>query len=73
MFCEQALEKVNSSETNTGPSNSTTQVVITIKDIDDNLPEFSQSLYNATVFENLVGAPLTIQGDRLNVSDVDQV
>ncbi|XP_071131762.1 protocadherin gamma-A11-like [Mytilus edulis] len=67
-----AIEKLNSNETNPGPSNSTTPVVISIVDVDDNLPEFSQSLYNATVFENLVGAPLTILGDGINVSDVDQ-
>ncbi|XP_071131763.1 cadherin-related family member 1a-like [Mytilus edulis] len=67
-----AIEKLNSNETNPGPSNSTTPVVISIVDVDDNLPEFSQSLYNATVFENLVGAPLTIKGDRINVTDVDQ-
>ncbi|CAC5415595.1 CDH23 [Mytilus coruscus] len=67
-----ALEKVSSSETDPGPSNSTTPVVITIIDIDDNLPKFSMSIYNATVFENLKQIPLTIEGDRINVTDVDQ-
>ncbi|XP_063446622.1 cadherin-23-like [Mytilus trossulus] len=67
-----AIEQLKSNETNPGPSNSTTPVVITIIDLDDNLPEFSQSLYNVTVFENLVGAPLTIKDDKINVTDVDQ-
>ncbi|CAG2237928.1 CDH23 [Mytilus edulis] len=67
-----ALEKVNSGESNPGPSNSTTPVVITIIDIDDNLPEFSKSLYNASVFENFKQVPLTMNGGGINVSDVDQ-
>ncbi|XP_063446627.1 cadherin-23-like [Mytilus trossulus] len=67
-----ALEKVNSGETNPGPSNATTPVVITIIDIDDSLPEFSQSLYNATVFENLTQVAFTLKGDGINVSDADQ-
>lgn len=69
----QALEKVNSGETNPGPSNATTAVVITIIDIDDNLPTFAKSLYNASVFENFKQVPLTMNSDGINVSDVDQV
>lgn len=73
MMFWQAFENVNQSEADPGPSNSTTPVVITITDIDDNLPQFPLSLYTATVFENLVQVPLTIKGDKINVTDADQV
>ncbi|VDI57891.1 Hypothetical predicted protein, partial [Mytilus galloprovincialis] len=67
-----ALENISIGETNPGPSTSTTPVVIYIIDIDDNLPKFPLSMYNATVFENLGGIPLTIEGERIKVMDVDQ-
>ncbi|CAG2237927.1 unnamed protein product [Mytilus edulis] len=72
-ICRKALEKVSPDETNPGPSNSTAPVVITIRDNDDNLPAFRLSMYNATVFENVVGIPLTIKGDRIYVTDVDEL
>lgn len=70
---DQALEKANSTELNLGPTNSTTSIEISVIDINDNLPMFRSSMYNATVFENVMQVSLAIEGSRIEVTDEDQV
>ena len=37
----------------TGEKSSTTQIIVRINDLNDNAPIFSQSLYQAEIFENV--------------------
>lgn len=63
----------NSTELNLGPTNSTTSIEIIVIDINDNLPMFRPSMYNATVFENMMQVSIAIEGSRIEVTDEDQV
>ncbi|XP_076459464.1 cadherin-23-like isoform X2 [Babylonia areolata] len=55
-----------------GPTTATTQVSITVQDVNDNGPVFGRSLYYATVQENTpVGVPIAIT-NTVNVTDSDQ-
>lgn len=55
----------------------TTKVIVTILDVDDNVPLFQQSLYNVSVLEmdssTLVNAATTVPGLNMRVSDPDDV
>lgn len=55
----------------------TTKVIVTILDMDDNIPQFQQSLYNVSVLEmdssTLVNAATTVPGLHMRVSDPDDV
>lgn len=55
----------------------TTKVIVTILDMDDNIPQFQQSVYNVSVLEmdssTLVNAATTVPGLNMRVSDPDDV
>ncbi|VDI07003.1 Hypothetical predicted protein, partial [Mytilus galloprovincialis] len=67
-----ALEMANSTGLNLGPTNTTTSIEIIVIDINDNLPMFRPSMYNATVFENMMQVSIAIEGSRIEVTDEDQ-
>ena len=70
----QAAEVVPPGQTNTGATTATTLVTITVRDVNDNGPRFSQDSYNATILENMqTGVPVNFQGPIMHVSDIDQV
>ncbi|XP_069123365.1 cadherin-23-like [Argopecten irradians] len=68
----KASEVISSGEP-TVNSTANTTVTVTVEDIDDNVPTFSLSHYNASVDEEVSNIPLTINGAvGINVSDLDQ-
>lgn len=71
-FEVEAIEMENGVETD---QRVTTKVIVTILDMDDNIPQFQQSLYNVSVLEmdssTLVNAATTVPGLNMRVSDPD--
>ena len=56
-----------------GETNATTKVSITVHDVNDNSPQFADTVYHASVQENTPrGVPLTVT-TTIKVSDMDQV
>ncbi|XP_048256819.1 cadherin-23-like [Haliotis rufescens] len=70
-FQVNASEIVTDNQTQGEDTSTVTHVTVTILDVNDNSPEFSSSLINATVLENTpVGVPLGIEG-VIEVKDID--
>ncbi|XP_048256977.1 cadherin-related family member 1-like [Haliotis rufescens] len=70
-FQVNASEIVTDNQTQGGDTSTVTHVTVTILDVNDNSPEFSSSIINATVLENTpVGVPLSIEG-VIEVKDID--
>ncbi|XP_071105348.1 cadherin-23-like [Haliotis cracherodii] len=70
-FQVNASEIVIDNQTQGGDTSTVTHVTVTILDVNDNSPEFSSTLINATVLENIpVGVPLSIEG-VIEVMDID--
>ncbi|XP_055876010.1 cadherin-23-like isoform X3 [Biomphalaria glabrata] len=70
----KASEVVPPGQINKGSTTATTLVTITVRDVNDNSPIFSQSTYNATILENMpIGVPVTfLDGVLMRVLDIDQ-
>lgn len=67
----KASEVIQPGKQQGGETTATTQVSITVQDINDNAPQFAQSVYYATVLENTPrGVPITVKG-TIKVSDKD--
>ena len=75
--CKQASEVVPNNQVNNGDTTATTLVTITVRDVNDNAPTFSESdNYQASVLENMQqDVPLTFTGDTtlMKIVDIDQV
>ena len=73
-FYFQASEVVPAGQVNNGATSATTLVTITVRDINDNTPTFSNTSYDATILENMQNnVPITFMGGVMRVSDADQV
>jgi len=58
----------------TNLTRTTTPVTITIHDMDDNVPDFNNTEYHATIQEGMSNIPLTIINHTgISVVDKDQV
>ena len=69
----QASEVIKSGEVAGGETNATTKVSIKVRDVNDNSPQFAETVYHASVQENTPrGVPLTVN-TTIEVSDMDQV
>ncbi|XP_046558201.1 protocadherin-like wing polarity protein stan [Haliotis rubra] len=70
-FQVNASEIVPDNQTQLGDTSTVTSVTVSILDVNDNSPNFSSSIINATVFENTpVGVPLSLEGVT-EVRDID--
>uniref|UniRef100_A0A2C9KA32 Cadherin domain-containing protein n=1 Tax=Biomphalaria glabrata TaxID=6526 RepID=A0A2C9KA32_BIOGL len=73
LFTVTATEVNGTGQFDPSVSVSSTQVSITVLDVNDNLPEFKQGTYSATVQENTPkGAPL-LMSSTIEVEDIDQI
>lgn len=75
-FLCQATEIVHPGDFNIGNITATTLVTITVQDINDNPPTFTNTSYDATILENMQdGVPVSFIGSTkfMSVSDKDQV
>jgi hypothetical protein len=55
-------------------SMTTAMVTVSVEDVNDNAPQFSQPQYTAEIQENMQnGVPITFLADTMRVSDADQV
>ena len=73
-FYDQASELVPAGQVNRGATSATTLVTITVRDVNDNAPVFSETNYRATILENMQkDVPVAFQGNIMRVSDLDQV
>ncbi|XP_069125466.1 cadherin-related family member 1a-like [Argopecten irradians] len=71
-FQIEASEVIHSGKPTVNSTASTT-VTVTVKDIDDNVPTFNLSHYNAYIDEEVSNIPLTIDGSvGIDVYDLDQ-
>ncbi|XP_035824585.1 cadherin-23 [Aplysia californica] len=69
----QAAEIVPPEQVNNGETTATTLVTITVRDVNDNAPTFSQNNYKATILENMQqNVPVGFEGNIMRVSDIDQ-